>query len=242
MCFTTGYYVLEDEPPSDMMANFRGAALSLNTETRQHGLPLMIKRAMDMTLAGGALAVLSPLMLGVSTAIRLNMGKPILFRQERPGLNGKIFTAYKFRTMRESSDRQGRLLPDSERLTALGRFIRRTSIDELPQLWNVFRGDMSLVGPRPLLIQYLPRYSSRQFRRHDVVPGITGWAQINGRNATTWDERFEQDIWYVENWSLGLDLKIMALTVIKVIKGEGISQPGHDTMPEFLGNALGQSV
>jgi lipopolysaccharide/colanic/teichoic acid biosynthesis glycosyltransferase len=194
-----------------------------------------VKRTLDATLAGGALVATSPFLLGMAAAVRLSMGLPVLFRQQRPGYKGHLFTAYKFRTMREAVDLEGNPLPDAERLTAVGRFMRRTSLDELPQLWNVVRGDMSLVGPRPLLPRYLPRYSAEQMRRHDVLPGITGWAQVNGRNATTWPERFAQDLWYVDHWSPGLDLQILALTVVKVLRGEGISQPGHDTMPEFMG-------
>jgi lipopolysaccharide/colanic/teichoic acid biosynthesis glycosyltransferase len=204
--------------------------------SRQRGWRLAIKRAADVTLAGGALVALSPLMLASAGLIRLSMGRPVLFPQQRPGRRGRIFTAYKFRTMREATGADGRPLPDAERLTRLGRLIRRASLDELPQLVNVLRGEMSLVGPRPLLVRYLPRYNERQMCRHDVLPGLTGWAQVSGRNATTWDERFEQDLWYVDNWSLALDLKILALTLSRVLRGSGISQPGHDTMPEFLGN------
>lgn len=203
--------------------------------TRQRGLPLLIKRALDVTLAGGALAAASPVLLGVAAAIRATMGKPVLFRQQRPGHQGRLFTAYKFRTMRDALGPDGKPLPDAERLTRLGRFIRRTSLDELPQLWNVVKGDMSLVGPRPLLVQYLPRYTPEQRRRHEVLPGLTGWAQVNGRNATSWPERFAHDLWYVDHWSLALDLKIIAITALKVLRGDGISQPGHDTMPEFMG-------
>jgi lipopolysaccharide/colanic/teichoic acid biosynthesis glycosyltransferase len=202
---------------------------------RQRGLPLLAKRTLDIALAGSALALTAPVLGGVAAAIRLTMGRPVLFRQPRPGQHGRVFTALKFRTMREALGPDGHPLSDAERLTALGRFIRRTSLDELPQLWNVVRGDMSLVGPRPLLVRYLPRYTPAQRRRHDVLPGITGWAQVNGRNATTWPERFAQDLWYVEHWSLGLDLAIIARTALKVLRSEGISQPGHDTMPEFMG-------
>ena len=202
----------------------------------QRGLPLLVKRALDVTLAGGALVAAAPVLGAVAAAIRATMGSPVLFRQERPGQRGALFTAYKFRTMREAAGPDGRPLPDGERLTAVGRFIRRTSLDELPQLWNIVRGDMSLVGPRPLLVRYLPRYSAEQMRRHDVLPGLTGWAQVSGRNATTWPERFAQDLYYVDHWSLGLDLRILARTVLKVLSGDGISQPGHDTMPEFMGN------
>jgi len=207
----------------------------MSSPHRQQGLPLLAKRALDVTLAGGTLAVASPVMLGVAAAIRLTMGRPVLFRQERPGHRGRIFTALKFRTMRDAIGPDGKPLPDAERLTRVGRFVRRTSLDELPQLWNIVRGDMSLVGPRPLLVRYLPRYSAEQHRRHDVLPGLTGWAQVNGRNATTWPARLAQDVWYVDHWSLGLDLRIIALTAVKVVRGDGISQPGHDTMREFMG-------
>jgi lipopolysaccharide/colanic/teichoic acid biosynthesis glycosyltransferase len=203
---------------------------------------LLVKRALDVSLAGGALAVTWPVLAAAAAAIRATMGRPVLFPQKRPGHRGRIFTAYKFRTMREAVDADGRPLPDGERLTKVGRLVRRTSVDELPQLWNVLRGDLSLVGPRPLLVRYLPRYSAEQQRRHDVLPGITGWAQVRGRNATTWDERFADDLWYVDNWSLALDLKIIALTAWKVLAGAGVSQPGHDTMPEFMGNRDGRAI
>jgi lipopolysaccharide/colanic/teichoic acid biosynthesis glycosyltransferase len=208
----------------------------VSASNRQRGLPLLVKRTLDVALAGGALVAAAPVLAGVAAAIRATMGAPVLFRQQRPGHRGALFTAYKFRTMREATGPDGRPLPDGERLTAVGRVIRRTSLDELPQLWNIVRGDMSLVGPRPLLVRYLPRYSAEQRRRHDVLPGLTGWAQVCGRNATTWPERFAQDLYYVDHWSLGLDLRIIARTVVKVLSGDGISQPGHDTMPEFMGN------
>jgi lipopolysaccharide/colanic/teichoic acid biosynthesis glycosyltransferase len=168
--------------------------------------------------------------------IKINLGSPVLFIQPRPGLNGKIFNLIKFRTMTEDLSRDGQILSDSERLTSFGKFLRSTSIDELPTLWNVLRGDMSLVGPRPLLVDYLPLYSVRQFKRHNVRPGITGWAQINGRNTTTWDERFEMDVWYTKNCSIFLDFKIILITIIKVIKREGITQSGESTMNKFKGN------
>jgi lipopolysaccharide/colanic/teichoic acid biosynthesis glycosyltransferase len=187
-------------------------------------------------VAGSALTATWPVLAGTAAVIRATMGKPVLFRQRRPGYRGRIFTAYKFRTMRETYDASGAPLPDGERLTRAGRFIRRSSLDELPQLINVLKGDRSLVGPRPLLVRYLPRYSAEQMRRHEVLPGITGWAQINGRNATTWPERFAQDLYYVDNWSLALDVKILARTAWKVLASDGISQPGHETMPEFMGN------
>ncbi|MDW8468606.1 MAG: sugar transferase [Burkholderiales bacterium] len=196
----------------------------------------MLKRAFDLIVAAALLAALSPLMLAIAAAIRLRMGAPVLFRQLRPGLGGRPFTLYKFRTMTEARGPDGELLPDAERLTALGAWMRRWSLDELPQLLNVLRGDMSLVGPRPLLMEYLPLYDERQARRHEVRPGITGWAQVNGRNALTWPERFELDVWYVENRSFLLDLKILGLTLLRVVQGEGINAPGAATMEKFRGN------
>ena len=170
-------------------------------------------------------------------AIRITMGTPVFFRQQRPGLHGEPFTIYKFRTMTDKRDDQGDLLPDAERLTPFGRFLRIASLDELPELVNVLRGEMSLVGPRPLLMQYLERYTPEQARRHEVRPGITGWAQVNGRNALSWENKFELDVWYVDHVSLWLDLKIIALTLWKIVRREGISQPGRATMEEFVGTA-----
>ena len=193
------------------------------------------KRAFDLLLAGLALFFLSPVLIVLALTVRLRLGSPLLFRQQRPGLHGKPFTLYKFRTMTDARDAQGHLLPDSERLTHFGRFLRSTSLDELPELWNVLKGDMSLVGPRPLLMQYLDRYTPEQMRRHEVRPGLTGWAQVNGRNALTWEQKFALDVWYVDHVSLWLDLKIIVLTVWKILKREGISQPGHVTMEEFYG-------
>lgn len=193
------------------------------------------KRALDIVVASVGLVVAAPIMLVVALAIRWSMGPPIIFKQVRPGLKAKPFVLYKFRTMTSERGPDGELLPDERRLTRLGRLLRATSIDELPQLWNVLRGDMSLVGPRPLLPEYLDRYTPEQARRHEVRPGITGWAQVNGRNETTWEERLRQDVWYVDNWSLRLDLKILWLTVVKVLLREGISKEGHATMPEFEG-------
>lgn len=164
------------------------------------------------------------------------MGRPILFRQVRPGHQESLFAIYKFRTMRNAIDAEGNNLPDEERLTRLGRFLRKTSLDEIPQLWNVLRGDMSLVGPRPLLVEYIPRYTQHQRRRHEAKPGITGWAQVHGRNALPWDKRLELDVWYVDHWSLVLDLKILLLTLPKVLKHEGINQNGHATMARFTGH------
>jgi sugar transferase EpsL len=197
---------------------------------------LAAKRALDLAVGGAALVVLAPALAATARAVRRSMGAPVLFRQERPGLRGAPFTVLKFRSMRDAHDERGRPLPDSERLTSVGRFLRATSLDELPQLWNVVRGDLSLVGPRPLLMQYLPRYSADQARRHDVKPGITGWAQVNGRNAISWEQKFALDVWYVDHWSFWLDLKILALTALKVVKRDGIAQQGHVTMPEFMGS------
>jgi lipopolysaccharide/colanic/teichoic acid biosynthesis glycosyltransferase len=193
------------------------------------------KRAFDRAAAAIGIAVASPIMLGAAIAIRVTMGAPVLFRQKRPGLHGGPFEVLKFRTMSNARDARGALLPDHERLTPVGRFVRTTSIDELPQLVNVLRGEMSLVGPRPLLMQYLGRYSREQARRHDARPGITGWAQINGRNALTWEQKFALDVWYVDHYSFWLDLKIVAMTIARVLRREGISSEGHATMPEFMG-------
>jgi len=200
---------------------------------------LTIKRAFDLTLALLALTVLFPMIGLIALLVWLKLGSPILFRQQRPGLHSEPFTLYKFRTMTDARDAQGNLLPDAERLTPLGRFLRSTSLDELPELFNVLKGDMSLVGPRPLLMQYLGRYTPEQLRRHQVKPGITGWAQVNGRNVLTWEQKFALDVWYVDHWSLWLDLKIIAGTVWKVLVREGISQPGQATAQEFMGQSNG---
>ncbi len=199
------------------------------------GIPLS-KRIFDLTLTIPGLLLLSPVMVVIALLVWIAHGWPIFFTQVRPGYRGKLFRLYKFRTMKDSRDAEGNLLPDEQRLTPLGRFLRSTSLDELPELFNVLRGEMSLVGPRPLLVQYLERYSPEQARRHDVLPGITGWAQINGRNILTWPDKFRLDVWYVDNWSLWLDIKILALTFWIVLKREGISQPGHATAEEFMGN------
>ena len=196
----------------------------------------MIKRVLDILGAAIGLIVFSPILIVISLMIRREMGSPVLFRQTRPGRHGKPFQMIKFRTMRDAIDADGRPLPDAERLTKLGRFLRASSIDELPELWNVLKGDMSLVGPRPLLMEYLPLYSSEQARRHEVRPGVSGWAQVNGRNAISWDEKFALDVWYVDNRSLWLDLKIIWLTIRKVIKRDDISAPGEATMSKFTGN------
>ncbi len=195
----------------------------------------MIKRIFDVIVAVIGLVILSPLLLLIAIAIYLEMGSPILFTQPRPGQQGKVFTFYKFRTMTNQQDAAGGLLPDEERLLPLGRFLRQTSLDELPQLWNVLKGDMSIVGPRPLVVRYLPRYTPEQARRHEVKPGITGWAQVNGRNALSWEERFALDVWYVDSRSFWLDLKIIAITFWKIFKREGIDYPGDPSLFEFKG-------
>lgn len=195
----------------------------------------IVKRAIDILVAASALLLLAPLFAGVALVVRFGMGSPVLFRQVRPGYRNKPFTLRKFRTMNSARDEQGHLLPDEQRLTKSGALLRRFSADELPQLWNVLKGEMSLVGPRPLLMQYLDRYTPEQARRHEVKPGITGWAQVNGRNALSWEERFRLDVWYVEHCSLGLDARIIAMTVRKVFLREGIAQSHHATMPEFMG-------
>ena len=194
-----------------------------------------VKRLFDICLSGAALLLLMPILIAVALAIRLKLGSPVFFRQERPGLNAKPFHVIKFRTMRDAYDDAGVFLSDAERLTAFGQFLRSTSVDELPELWNVLKGDLSLVGPRPLLMQYLPLYSPAQARRHDVRPGITGWAQVNGRNALNWSEKFKLDIWYLENQSLLLDIKILIMTIKSVFAQSGISNDGHVTMPPFKG-------
>jgi len=203
------------------------------TASTQDGWRLAVKRALDVTVAAFGLVLLSPVILLSTLLVLFSVGRPILFRQKRPGKNGVPFTLLKFRTMREERDAAGRLLPDGERLTFSGRVLRATSLDELPQLWNVMRGDLSLVGPRPLLMQYLDRYTPQQMRRHEVLPGITGWAQVNGRNALSWPEKFQLDVWYVDHWSLWLDLRILCKTTWQVLTRKGISQEGHVTMPEF---------
>jgi len=199
----------------------------------------LAKRLFDLFFSALLLVFLAPVLLLVALLVRLNLGAPVFFRQQRPGWRGKPFFILKFRTMRSAADEQGNPLPDEQRLTAFGRFLRSSSLDELPELLNVLRGEMSLVGPRPLLMKYLPLYNAEQAKRHLLPPGITGWAQVNGRNALTWPEKFRLDVWYVENWSLWLDLKILWLTVWKVLKREGISQPGQATMEEFRGNDKG---
>ena len=198
-------------------------------------LNFFLKRLMDILSAGAGLVLLSPFLLVVAIVVRVKLGSPVFFRQQRPGLFGKPFMLVKFRTMTGERDEKGNLLPDEVRLTRFGRFLRSTSIDELPELWNVFVGDMSLVGPRPLLMQYLDRYTPEQARRHEVKPGITGWAQVNGRNALTWEEKFKLDVWYVDHFSVLLDIRILFSTFLKVLRREGISGAGKATMEEFLG-------
>jgi sugar transferase EpsL len=194
-----------------------------------------MERFFDLILILPGIILISPILIITSILVRINLGSPILFCQPRPGLNGNRFTLFKFRTMKNLFDKQGRLLPDEKRLTGFGRFLRKTSLDELPELFNVIKGDMRLVGPRPLLMEYLDRYTPEQMRRHHVKPGITGWAQVNGRNALTWQEKFKLDVWYVDHKSFRLDLKILLLTIWKILKCDGISHPGHVTMERFMG-------
>ena len=193
------------------------------------------KRIFDLLISSLGLILTSPLLAVLAVLVWINHGRPILFSQPRPGHNGKIFTLYKFRSMSNELDSNGNPLPDTQRITRLGHFLRATSLDELPELINVLRGEMSLVGPRPLLVEYLPRYSAEQRRRHDVLPGITGWAQVNGRNALTWEEKFALDVWYVDHWSFGLDIKILWLTVGQVLQRRNITPPGQTSMEEFRG-------
>ena len=199
------------------------------------GIP-PVKRCFDLSCSGLLIAVLSPILLIIAGLVWVMHGWPVLFRQARPGYHGRPFQNLKFRTMSNARDENGALLPDDKRLTRLGRFLRSSSLDELPEFINVLKGDMSLVGPRPLLLQYLERYSPEQSRRHDVLPGVTGWAQINGRNTLSWEDKFRMDVWYVDHWSFWLDIRILLLTLWKVVKREGISQPGHATAEEFMGN------
>jgi len=196
----------------------------------------MAKRLFDIIMAGAGLAALAPLLLFVAILIRVNLGAPVLFRQQRPGLHGAPFFLVKFRTMRDACDNDGNQLPDEQRMTKLGTALRNLSLDELPELWNVLKGDMSLVGPRPLLMEYLPLYSPEQTRRHEVKPGITGWAQINGRNAISWEDKFSFDVWYVDHQSNWLDMKILIKTIFQVITGHGVSKEGHVTTDYFRGS------
>lgn len=200
-----------------------------------HQLQLALKWVIDRTIALFALVLLTPMLGIIAIAICLKLGWPPVFTQPRPGKDCEIFTFYKFRTMTNQRDRDGQLLPDAQRLTPFGEFIRKTSLDELPQLWNVLLGHMSLIGPRPLIVKYLERYTPAQNRRHEVLPGITGLAQVNGRNAISWESKFEMDVWYIDHWSLWLDCKILAMTVWKVLKRDGINQEGFTTSEEFMG-------
>jgi sugar transferase EpsL len=220
------------EKNRSLTVDIRGS-VNFHTEKK-----MWIKKVFDRTLAPLILIVLSPLMAVIALLLWATMGRPVLFRQTRAGLNGRTFQIIKFRTMANTMDGRGRALPDEMRLTAVGRFLRATSLDELPELYNVFRGEMSFVGPRPLLAQYVGRYSAEQARRHDVMPGITGWAQINGRNDLSWEEKFALDVWYVDHWSLGLDCRILLKTVWQVIKQDGISRSGHATTTEFMGSGV----
>jgi lipopolysaccharide/colanic/teichoic acid biosynthesis glycosyltransferase len=197
----------------------------------------IVKRMLDLCLVAASLPLVAPIILLLMLLVRLQLGSPVFFAQGRPGLKGRIFHMVKFRSMTQERDSNGRLLPDEQRLTRFGKFLRTTSLDELPELWNVFKGDMSLVGPRPLLVEYLNLYSERHKRRHLLRPGITGWAQINGRNALDWNEKFDLDVWYVDNQSLWLDLKILALTLVRVLQCRGIAARSHATMPRFTGSA-----
>ncbi len=194
-----------------------------------------LKRFLDIIFSFILLVLLMPVYLLVYVFVRIKLGAPAIFKQKRPGKNAKIFTMYKFRTMTDEKDEKGHLLPDEKRLTKFGQFLRKTSLDELPELYNILKGDMSFVGPRPLLVKYLKRYNKEQMRRHKVPPGLTGWAQVNGRNAISWEEKFKLDVWYVDHRNLWLDIKIVFMTVIQVFKREGINQEGQATMGEFLG-------
>jgi sugar transferase EpsL len=232
--------------PNNGFAKWQNNANYFATPTRRLIIPPMYrrggKRLLDLMLAIPGVIAVSPILLLTAIIVRLNLGKGVLFRQQRPGLHGKPFMLVKFRTMLESCDVQGRLLSDAERLTAVGRMLRALSLDELPQLWNVLRGDISLIGPRPLLMRYLPLYTPEQLRRHEVRPGITGWAQVNGRNAISWDEKFRLDIWYVDHLSFWLDLKILMRTIVYVLHRKDIRATGHATMPEFTGASSDSQV
>ena len=201
-----------------------------------HSVDYKLKRLFDITAAFAGLILLSPVMTIIGLLVAVFLGRPVFFRQQRPGLKSEPFTLWKFRTMKESAGPGGTLLPDSERVTPFGHLLRSTSLDELPELINVLRGEMSFVGPRPLLVRYLPRYSPYQMRRHEVLPGLTGWAQVNGRNALSWQEKFAMDVWYVDHQSIRLDLKILALTLWRIVKRDGIDHPSGVGAPEFMGN------
>lgn len=210
--------------------------------TMHTGRFCLLKRCFDLMVVAGFLPLWLPAVLLVALAVRFRIGTPFFFRQQRPGFSGFPFELIKFRTMTNARDAQGNVLPDEQRLTAFGRFLRASSLDELPELFNVLKGEMSLVGPRPLLMEYLPRYTPEQARRHEVRPGITGWAQVNGRNAISWEEKFKLDVWYVDHHTLWLDLKILALTVIQVFRRKDINAAGHATMPEFGANQASATV
>ena len=228
-------------PDTKMKVPYQSGAPKHPTEAsglheQQSGWRFWIKSVFDRSAALCGLIVLSPVFTAVSVLVWLSMGRPIVFRQQRPGRFANPFMLLKFRTMSDRRGAGGKLLPDADRLTRVGRLLRATSLDELPQLWNVLRGDISLVGPRPLLMEYLFRYSSEEVRRHNVMPGITGWTQVNGRNGIDWEKKFEHDVWYVDHWSLWLDIRILFLTIWQVFRRQGISSANHATMPEFMGN------
>lgn len=223
-------YAIQNWNPEDVWQ-------AMLNEYRSFHVTSRFKRSLDASVAAILLVAVSPILVFLAVLIRLFLGTPVLFRQQRPGFDGQLFTMYKFRTMRDAFDHYGEPLPDSDRLTRLGRFLRASSLDELPELWNVLKGDMSLVGPRPLLVEYLSRYTQFQKRRHEAKPGITGWAQVSGRNSLSWEEKFKLDVWYIDNQSLLLDLKILWRTVVTVFRREGIVQEGHVTMSKFLGSA-----
>ena len=201
-----------------------------------------VKRILDVISSLLAIIILSPLLAVTSVLVKTKLGSPVLFKQERPGKDEKIFTLMKFRTMTDERDENGELLPDEVRLTKFGKFLRSTSIDELPELFNILKGDMSVIGPRPLLVKYLPRYNEHQHRRHEVKPGLSGWAQVNGRNAISWEEKFDFDVEYVDNYSLLMDIKVLFMTVANVLKREGISSETSATMEEFMGNEIGETA
>jgi len=226
---------LSGDGPRDLAERLPEALGELSVRRRQVGLPLTLKRAFDVTVAATLLTAAAPLAASTAVALAVTLGRPLLFRQERPGRDGKPFFIHKFRTMSERRDTEGALLPDAERLTGVGRVVRSLSLDEIPQLLDVLKGDMSLVGPRPLLMKYLPLYSAEQARRHEVLPGITGWAAIHGRNEVPWAQRLRADVWYVEHWSPWLDLEILLRTAWVVASRRGVAQRGHVTMSEFTG-------
>lgn len=225
---------MPDTLPSAPFPRWSGYEAGISScATPQRGCPFWLKRLLDYLVAVSGLVLFSPLWLATAVFIAISAGRPVFFLQRRPGRFGKPFVLFKFKTMSQVRDAAGNLLPDADRLTRWGRTLRSLSLDEPPQLWNVLRGEMSLVGPRPLLMEYLERYTPEQARRHSVLPGITGWAQINGRNALSWEEKFRFDVWYVDHWSLALDLKILWLTLLRVVRREGISHDGEATMPPF---------